>query len=315
MRFERLDLNLLVALDALLAECNVSAAGERLCLSQSAMSGTLNRLRDYFGDELLVSAGRHLVPTARARALVAPVREVLHQIKTTIATPPDFDAATCERDLTIMASDYVLTVLLAEALQVIAAAAPGLTFTVLPLDDKPQAQLERGRVDLLIGQEAAASENHPATLLFEDEYVVVGCAGNPRLRRPIDAERYYAMGHVVTEIGATRQPAFDERVLRQDARKRRVEVVAPSFAAVPALVVGTDRIATVQRRLAEQQARHLPLRILPLPVALPSLRLVAQWHKAGAQDAALRWVVDRVKAQAQALAPRDNASRVVQAAE
>lgn len=97
MRFQRLDLNLLAALDVLLVEKSVSLAANRLCLSQSATSSTLGRLRDYFGDELLVVKGRSMVLTARAEELIEPVRAVLEQIRTTLAIAPQFDPATCDR--------------------------------------------------------------------------------------------------------------------------------------------------------------------------------------------------------------------------
>jgi DNA-binding transcriptional LysR family regulator len=113
MRFGRLDLNLLVALDALLTEKSVSLAADRLCLSQSATSSALGRLRDYFGDELLVVRGRQMVLTARAESLVEPVRAVLEQVRSTIAVAPQFDPATADRQIRIMASDYSTEVLLA----------------------------------------------------------------------------------------------------------------------------------------------------------------------------------------------------------
>ncbi len=122
MRFGRLDLNLLVALDALLTERSVSLAADRLCLSQSATSSALGRLREYFGDELLVVKGRHMILTARAEELIEPVRAVLEQIRSTIAIAPEFDPATADRQVRIMASDYTTQVLLAEALARIAAA-------------------------------------------------------------------------------------------------------------------------------------------------------------------------------------------------
>ena len=114
MRFERLDLNLLVALDALLDERSVSLAADRIFLSQSATSSALGRLREYFGDDLLVVKGRQMVLTARAEQLVEPVRAVLEQIRTTISVSPPFDPATCDRTLRMMASDYVTEVLLSQ---------------------------------------------------------------------------------------------------------------------------------------------------------------------------------------------------------
>ena len=113
MRLDRFDLNLLVVLDALLEERNVTKASERLHIGQSAASGALGRLRDYFGDELLVPVGRKLTLTPLAQSLVEPVRDTLLRARATIARKPGFDPATAERRFSICASDYVTTVLLA----------------------------------------------------------------------------------------------------------------------------------------------------------------------------------------------------------
>ena len=134
MRFDRLDLNLLVAFDVLGHEQNVSAAARTLNLSQSAVSGALNRLRDYFGDELLVPSGRRMILTPKAQQLVEPVRQALLMIRSNITTPANFDPASTERRFVIVASDYAYNVFLAEALKVAGREAPGASFDVIPPD-------------------------------------------------------------------------------------------------------------------------------------------------------------------------------------
>lgn len=295
MRFERLDLNLLVALDALIDECNVSAAAERLCLSQSAMSGALGRLREFFDDELLVNAGRKMVPTPRAEALAGPVRGVLLQIKATITTKPCFDPTTSERKVTIVASDYAIAVMLSGALQEISRVAPDITVELSQLDDRPAEHLERREIDLLITLDHVLSENHPKSRFFEDEYVVIGWSGNTEIQEKLDRTLYFGLGHVSVQFGKARLPAFEEYFLQTQQVRRRIEVVAPSFTAVPGLVVGTNRIATVQRRLAEQAASYLPLTIHASPIEIPPIRQSIQWHRSSSQDLALRWFVDQLK--------------------
>ncbi|PXA88840.1 transcriptional regulator [Caulobacter sp. D4A] len=295
MRFERLDLNLLVALDALLDERNVSAAAERLCLSQSAMSGALGRLRDFFGDELLVNTGRKMVLTPRGEALAEPVRGVLLQIKSTITTKPSFDPATSDRKFTVTASDYALAVMLSGALQAISQQAPDITVELVQLDDRPGEHLERREIDLLITLDHALSENHPKSRFFEDDYVVVAWSGNTEIKEKLDRTLYFGLGHVSVQFGKARLPAFEEYFLQTQQVRRRIEIVAPSFTAVPGLVVGTNRIATVQRRLAEQAAKHLPLVIHESPVDIPPIRQSIQWHRSSSQDLALRWLIEQLK--------------------
>ena len=194
MRFERLDLNLLVALDVLLTERSVSLAAERLFLSQSAASSALARLRDYFGDELLITKGRQMTLTVRAENLIEPVRAVLDQIRSTITVAQPFDPASADRQVRIMASDYTTQVLLADALAGFAGIAPGLRFELQPMGRKPVEAMDRGFADLLITIDFAVSPDHPSRFLFEDDYVVVGCRSNRALSRPLTPDAYFDLG-------------------------------------------------------------------------------------------------------------------------
>ena len=272
MRFQRLDLNLLVALDALLSERSVSLAADRLCLSQSATSSALGRLREYFGDDLLVMKGRAMILTARAEALIDPVRAVLEQVRTTIAIAPAFDPATADRQIRIMASDYSTQVLLTEALAMFEAEAPHLRFEIQPMGDNPVEAVERGLVDLLLTIDYAISSDHPSQILFEDDYVVVGDAKNPALAGEITREAYFAAGHVTARFGKSRVPAFEDWFVRRQKQQRRVEVVAPSFLSLPGLVM-----------------REVPFDI-------PPIRETIQWHISNNNDRGLRWVVERLSA-------------------
>ena len=299
MRFGRLDLNLLVALDALLTEKSVSLAADRLCLSQSATSSALGRLREYFGDELLMVKGRHMILTARAEELIEPVRAVLEQIRSTIAIAPAFDPATADRQVRIMASDYTTQVLLAEALAQLEHDAPNMRFEIQPMNTNPIEAVERGYIDLLVTIDFAVSADHPSHVLFEDDYVVVGDAQNPAMQGEMTRERYFELGHVTARFGRAQMPAFDEWFTRRQKQQRRIEVVAPTFLSLPGLVLGTRRIVTMHRRLAEQVVQTFPLVMRELPFAIPPIREVVQWHLTNSNDKALRWVVERLEAVAQ----------------
>lgn len=294
MRFQRLDLNLLVALDALLTERSVSLAAERIFLSQSATSSALGRLRQHFGDELLVVKGRQMVLTARAEQLVEPVRAVLQQIRTTISVAPPFDPMMSERTITIMASDYSTEVLLSTALRDIEIAAPKLRFEIQAITDPVGEALERGSVDLLLTIDYAIWSDHPSQILFEDDYVVIGCARNPAMAREMTRDLYFELGHVTARFGKARAPAFEDWFVRRQTQQRKVEVVAPSFLSLPGLVVGSNRIATVHRRLATRVARTLPVVVKEVPLPIPPIREAIQWHISNSNDPALRWVVERI---------------------
>lgn len=298
MRFGRLDLNLLVALDVLLTERSVSLAADRLCLSQSATSSALGRLREYFGDELLVVKGRTMILTARAEELIEPVRAVLEQIRTTVAVAPPFDPATAERTIRIMASDYSTEVLLTGVLSDLEKEAPNLRFEVQPMHDNPIEAIDRGYVDLLLTIDYAISADHPSQMLFEDDYVVVGDPANPAMSGAMTRDLYFSLGHVTARFGKARVPAFEDWFVRRQKQQRRVEVVAPSFLSLPGLIVGTNRVATVHRRMAEIVVRTMPLVMRETPFDIPPIREVVQWNLANNNDRALRWLVERMHAAA-----------------
>lgn len=309
MRFERLDLNLLVALDALLTERSVSLAAERICLSQSATSSALGRLRDYFGDDLLVIRGRQMVLTARAEALVEPVRAVLEQIRTTIAVAPQFDPVTSDRTISIMASDYSTEVLLAGALGQLEKTAPHMRFEIQPMMEQPIETLERGQIDLLLTIDYAISTEHPSLVLFEDDYVVIGWSGNPAMQREMTQELYMELGHVTARFGRARVPSFDDQFMRTQTQQRRIDIVAPSFLSLPGLIIGSNRIATVHRRHAARITDALPLAVSPVPFDIPPIRETLQWHLSNDNDPAIRWVVEQLAtaaAEKPALEPRSN---------
>jgi LysR family nod box-dependent transcriptional activator len=295
MRFGRLDLNLLVALDALLTEKSVSLAADRLCLSQSATSSALGRLREYFADDLLVVKGRNMILTTRAEELIEPVRAVLEQIRTTISVAPTFDPMTADRQVRIMASDYSTQVLLAEALQELERDAPQMRFEIQPMNDFPIEALERGYIDLLLTIDYAISADHPSLILFEDDYVVVGWEGNPAMAGPMTREIYFELGHVTARFGKARVPAFEDWFVRRQKQQRRVEVVAPTFLSLSGLVVNTNRVTTMHRRLAEQVVQNMPLVMREAPFHFPPIREALQWHLSNNNDHALRWIVERLQ--------------------
>lgn len=298
MRFGRLDLNLLVALDALLTERSVSLAADRLCLSQSATSSALGRLREYFGDDLLVLKGRSMILTSRAEELIDPVRSVLEQIRTTVAIAPPFEPATADRVIRIMASDYSTEVLLAKVLADLAIEAPNIRFEIHPMHDSPIEAIERGYIDLLLTIDYAISADHPSQLLFEDDYVVVGDRENPAMAQPMTRELYFTLGHVTARFGKARVPAFEDWFVRRQKQQRRIEVVAPTFLSLPGLIVGTKRVATMHRRMAEVFVRSLPLVMREIPFSIPPIRETIQWNIANNNDRALRWLVERLLAAA-----------------
>ncbi len=289
MDFGGLDLNLLVALDALLGERNVSRAGDRLFLSQSATSGALARLRDVFRDPLLVQVGRSMTLTPLAESLVDPVREFLLQAEFILHSNPVFDPGQSTRRFRLRMSDYVETVIMSEALARIKKSAPSVTFELF--SNEGTRELERGEIDLSITPKRYLADGHPEEPLFDDDYVCAGWAENPLLDGSISLEQYLDAGHVIVRYGSQRElPTYDEWLLNRGDHQRRIEVITTTFNLVPQLLIGTPRIATLHRRLYSFYQRYLPLKAVPLPLELPRIEECMQWHKSRANDPGLMWL-------------------------
>ncbi len=293
MRFNHLDLNLLVALDILLEEQNITRAAERLHMTQSATSGVLGRLRAFFEDELLVQVGRKMQPTPYALELAKPVREVLLTIRSSITTKQVFDPASSKRHFRLMASDYLITVLFSRVIQKIHEQAPHITFDMTaPNDD---GLLGRGEIDLMIVPERYVIEGHPTQLLFEEEHVCVVWRGNKLVGEQLSLEQYMEMGHISVGFGRNRSLSIEDWFMSQYGFNRRLEVITHDFNTLPQLVIGTQRIATMHRRLAHLYAQYLPLRILPTPVKIPAMREFMIWHRSMDGDPMHRWLRERIQ--------------------
>ncbi|MBS0452702.1 MAG: LysR family transcriptional regulator [Proteobacteria bacterium] len=301
MRYQRIDLNLLIALDALLAERNVTRAAERMHMTQSAMSGVLARLREYFEDQLLVPVGRSMQLTPRAESLIEPVRNIILQVDATLGVKPEFEPSTARRHFRLIASDYVTQVLLAEVLRRIAQTAPHLSFDVRPTYSGMAQDLDQGRVDFLVTPAHLTLGEHPQAVLFEDTYHVIACQQNMALRDGISLEQYQSVGHVVYQADQGSNPWFEQWYANQHGNTRRVEVVAHGFLLMPRFVVGTGRIATIQTRLAKQFVQAMPLRLLEPPLETPRLTEVLQWHRFRNDDPGIQWVREQVLAVAESM--------------
>ncbi len=304
MHFHKLDLNLLVALDTLLSLQSVSRAAEQLHMSQSAMSNALARLRTYFDDELLVQIGRKMELTQRAEVLRDAVQDVLLRIDTTITAQPKFEPAKSDRVFRICVSDYSMITLMPHMLALAQSQASAVKFQLFPQLGQPDRVLERGETDLLVIPKAFCSPSHPKDILFEETFRCVVWSGSRiAATGKLDAEAYAQAGHVVMQPTAYAQAghvvmqpiggsamSFEAGSMQKMGLERHVEVSTFSFVTAPYLVVGTERIATVHARLARSAERFLPVKLFPLPFALPPMEQAVQWHKYATKDPGLVWL-------------------------
>jgi LysR family transcriptional regulator, nod-box dependent transcriptional activator len=296
MRLDNFDLNLLVALHALLEECNVTRAAERLHLSQPAMSAALRRLRLAFNDDILVAHGKTMVPTSHAQSLAPIVAQALVSMQSLVSSSTVFDPQTSGRLFRIATSDYISTVLIAPMLASLETAAPSVRLEITAVNVDSLSMLERGMIDFMLSPEQFLSPVHPKQLLFEERHVVVGWKDNPVFRQPLTENAYYSCGHVAVEIAG--RPSFAEERLRSGGDRRRIELVASSFTMVPWMLSGTGRLAIMHERLAQVMLPILPLAVAPLPFAMAPMREMIQFHNARSSDGGLLWMLQRIMRQA-----------------
>jgi DNA-binding transcriptional LysR family regulator len=294
MRFQGLDLNLLVALNALILDRSVTRAADRLHIGQPGMSAALNKLRLYFNDDLLVQVGRRMVLTPLAEQLASPLQEVLAEIEKSILAQGQFDPATAQQKFVFALSDHAMSVLLPSLLMDIEHQAPGLRFEVRPLSDRNDLDIERCEVDFLIVPSEFTSPHHPTALLHTESWVCICWAGNTLIGERLTEDDYFELGHVLIQFGRGRGYTHDERSLRERGMVRRAEVVVPGLNVIPELIVGSHRIATVPSRLARKAARQLPLKVLEPPVPIPTHETMLQWNRIKGADLGVNWVKDRL---------------------
>lgn len=290
MRFNRLDLNLLVALDALLTECSITKAAERLNLSPSATSNALARLREYFDDELLVQVGRKMEPTPRAQGLHEAVRDVLVRVDSAIAIQPEFMPAQSERVFRIFVSDYTQMVFVPHVMALAQAERCSARFEFLPQVSNPQRSLERGEADLLIIPRGFVSPDHPEEKLYTEEFTCVVWRGGAMAQGELTFDRYVAARHVVMQPPGSFGDSFEGWFVKRYGITRQVAATSYGFTSLPPLVVGTDFIATVHKRLALQLQASLPIELRAPPLPMPAMEQGLQWHKYRSQDPGLVWL-------------------------
>lgn len=290
----RFDLNLLGALNALLADRNVTRAAERLNVTQPTMSGMLQRLRYQFDDQLLVRNGRELELTPFGAALVEPVREALRSVDLLIHTGPVFDPATSTRKFTLMSSNYCASVFLPRVVAYVAAHAPGVRLTMQPINS-PIERLFAGDVDLCITADdmsllsgQGGMEKIHSELLFSDEFVCVVARDHP-LDGDVSLDELFSYPHVGVQMFGTVH-TIESAWIEQHRPGYKPNAVVADFPLVAPMVTQSRYVGIMPARMAELSARALQIRTFPIPFAMPILNEAMMWHVRHAGDPAHVWL-------------------------
>lgn len=293
-KLSALDLNLLVALDALLTTGSVSGAARSLHRSQPATSRMLAKLREMIGDPLLVSQGRGLVATGRARALKGPVKLLLSDARRLLEPPAPFAPQSDAAHFRLVTSDYAQVALLGPAVRWIEQAAPRVSLEVLPLVGDPIDSLATGRADLLFGPEGLCPAWCQSVRLLADAWACVRRRGEPM---PTTIRRYLALDHVEVTTAA----GFGDSIARAlgPARRRRVRLTVPDFAGACFVVASSALIATLPEPVATAAAAMLQLAVGRPPFRIEAPGIAMIWPRRLHEDPAHAWlrhaVVESVK--------------------
>lgn len=297
-----INLNLLVALDALLREAHVTRAAKRAGVSQSAMSHQLAALRELFGDALLVRGAEGMELTPRALQLREPLHAALGRIQEVLRDPADFVPATASGRFVIGSSDSLGAFILPSLLGRLSRLAPGVEVAFVESTPRDfHRLLGANEVQLTIGamvREAGLEE----TLLFEDSFVCALRAGHPALERPFDLAHFVELEHVLvipTGAGA----GFVDEALSEHGLTRRVALRTTSSLVAPVVVAQTDLVLTAPRHSLLDAAPRLGLTLLRPPVELPQLRIAMSWHDRFSVDAAHAWLRSQIAAVTAGLLP------------
>lgn len=281
------DLNLLKAFNALLDTRSVTRASERLGLTQPAVSGMLNRLRETFDDPLFVRAQRGVLPTPRAEALAEPLRRALGEIEA-LLQPDGFDPATAERTIGIAATDYAQQVVLLPLLSSLRTSAPGIRIAIRPVAMETLAlDMEQGKTDFALVTPQMAPENLRARHLFEEHYTCVLRRDHPAAGQTMDLDTFCALDHALMSHDGTRFQGATDHALAALNRTRRVIMTAPNFGLVLNLVRTSNACALLPARLVKGQ-KGLHLQEPPLPV--PGFTKILVWHERTHHDPAMAWL-------------------------
>lgn len=286
-----IDLNLLVAFEALFEERSVTLAAQRLHLGQPAMSAALGRLRLVFEDELFIRIGREMQPTSKALEIASGILAALNQIRQTLEVSQIFDPSASSRRFAIGSPDYTSYVILPSLLEFCGQNAPQLNFRLLGYEkDGVGELLEQGAIDVALGVFPVPPPQTHHTALFQEHFVGIARQAHPAIAQgTMSLEAFARLPHALVTLRRDTTGEIDNR-LAQHHLQRRVAITTPHLLALPAILAINDLVATVPYRVAAQLARLHNLELFELPIETEPWTVSMLWSKLAEKDAANAWL-------------------------
>lgn len=290
---KKLDLGLLVTLEALLIERNVTRAAVRLSLSQPAVSAQLSRLRILFGDPLLLPVQRGMAPTAKAVELLAPLRAALDQVRATLEQHDRFDPPTSPMTAVFACTDYLQLAVIQPLVMALRTEAPHVRVAVRHLNPhRLHVQMGDGEVDLALMSPEHAPPGLRSRALFDERYVLISSLDNAAVSRGMSLEQFQTLSHVIVSLRGGDFTTFVDDELAALGCQRNVVLSVASFLSVPELVASSDLVALVPERLV--RGRGALLKIVDSPVPVRGFSVGLLWHERSHAHAGQRWLRERI---------------------
>lgn len=289
-----IDWNLLSALDVLLAEGSVTAAAERLHLSIPATSRTLGRIRETFGDPILVRAGRGLVPTPRALALQQRLHNLIEEAHQIVESGKDVDLSSLERTFTIRANDALIALLTARLETRTRQIAPGVALRFIPEGEEDIGPLRDGLIDLDIGVIDDFGPEVLSEKLYEDRLVGMVATSHPLSEGRITLRRIAAVHHIGVSRRGRAHGAFDD-LLQKRGLERKVVAVVPTFTAAAHIIASSDLTGLVTAGFAKEFASLTGAHVYEIPVDLQKLEISQAWHVRQDLDPGHKWLRSQIR--------------------
>lgn len=297
MNIARLNLNSLVALDVLLAECHVSRAAEKLHITQSALSVTLSQLREFFADELLVRGPNTMIPTPKALQLQPKIRAILDQINKDILCATPFDPKTMQKTFTIGMNDYTQLVLLPRIIHHIHKEAPGINLVVRYIADLNDTNyFESNEIDIGIGPLSLDSPMLATQTLFTDTAICVVDRANTTIKSKLTLKKYLAAKHISVWYEQDVYLDIIDKILKDLGHKRHILLAVQNMFTAIQLIKGTEFIATIAKKAGDLYSKQYGLKLIDLPFETPAVTLKMIWHRKYNNDDAHTWLRKAINA-------------------
>jgi DNA-binding transcriptional LysR family regulator len=294
VHISRIDLNLLVVLDAIYTEGGITRAAEKLHLTQPAISHSLGRLRELFKDELFAREGRAMVPTPLARNLIEPVRRALRGLEVTLNELERFDPATTQKRFTIAVRDVFESTLLPSLLKRVSRAAPSVDVAAVQIERREfESELAAGTLDAALDVLLPLSTQVRHRRISLDRQVVVARKNHPAVKRGLTLATYLKQHHVLVS-SRRRGPALEDVELSRQGLSRRIRLRCQHYFAACRVVSQTDLVLTMPGNYAKIANRQFGNQILPLPLSMPPLDAYLYWHANVENEPANKWLREQI---------------------